>query len=304
MRSLTLFEPDEVAPIRTERAPRTRSAKTSSTVAPTADHNASIVGDVEAADVEYPPAPGATKRLRLVVAYNGLGFHGFALQVGQRTVAGELKGALQLALQHEVALTCAGRTDTGVHAWGQVVHVDVAAHADVVKIRKSLVSMLSPEIVVRDVEVVTDDFDARFGAKWRLYRYTIVNRPVADPFRVQTAWWVERPLDLRRLRNGADVFLGEHDFAAFCRKGPEGTSTTRRVIESRWIEEGDGILRYEIQGTAFCWQMVRSIVGTLVEVGFGKRRPGDIMSILASQDRQQAGQLAPPQGLCLWEVGY
>lgn len=302
---MTLFEPDDIAPVRTERAPRKTQAKPSSPIGPdAAEVTPSPTQEVPVAEVVYPSAPEHTKRLRLVVAYDGLGFHGFAAQIGQRTVAGEIRRALQIALQHEVALTCAGRTDTGVHAWGQVVHVDVAADADVVKIRKSLVSMLSPEIVVRDVEVVPDDFDARFDAQWRLYRYTIVNRPLPDPFRVQTAWWVERPLDLRRLRNGADVFLGEHDFAAFCRKGQEGTSTTRRIIESRWIDEGDGILRYEIQGTAFCWQMVRSIVGTLVEVGFGKRRPGDIMSILASKDRQHAGQLAPPQGLCLWEVGY
>ena len=102
-----------------------------------------------------------------------------------------------------------------------------------------------------------------------------------------------RPLDLRALRLAADPFVGEHDFASFCRKGPEGSSTTRRVLESRWVDEGDGVLRYEIRGNAFCWQLVRSIVGTLVEVGLGKRRPGEMMGIIRAADRGAAGQLAP-----------
>ena len=95
-----------------------------------------------------------------------------------------------------------------------------------------------------------------------------------------------------------------HDFASFCRKGPEGSSTERRVTQSQWVDEGDGVLRYEIRGNAFCWQMVRSIVGTLAEVGMGKRKPGDMMAILRARERDTAGQLAPPRGLSLWDVGY
>jgi tRNA pseudouridine38-40 synthase len=154
------------------------------------------------------------------------------------------------------------------------------------------------------VEFAPADFDARFSARWRAYRYTIVNRPVLDPFRDRFAWWVDAPLDLHRLMLAADVFIGEHDFASFCRRGPEGSTTMRRVIDSRWVDEGDGILRYEIRASAFCWQMVRSIVGTLVEIGLGRKRPGDLTAILAAKDRHSAGQLAPPHGLCLWQVGY
>jgi len=102
----------------------------------------------------------------------------------------------------------------------------------------------------------------------------------------------------------ADPFVGEHDFSAFCRKGPEGSSLTRRVYDSRWVDEGEGALRYEIRANAFCWQMVRAVVGTLVEVGIGKRRPGEIMGVLRTGERRGAGQLAPPRGLCLWDVGY
>jgi tRNA pseudouridine38-40 synthase len=134
--------------------------------------------------------------------------------------------------------------------------------------------------------------------------YTIVNRPVADPFLARYAWWVSDPLDLRVLRLGADVFVGEHDFAAFCRKGPEGSTTTRRVLTSRWRDDGDGVLRFEIKSSAFCWQMVRSIVGTLVDVGNGKRRPGDLLAVLRGNDRAAAGQPAPAHGLCLWDVEY
>jgi tRNA pseudouridine38-40 synthase len=164
--------------------------------------------------------------------------------------------------------------------------------------------MLGPEVVLRSADLVAPTFDARHSATSRTYRYTILNRPVTDPFRDRFTWWVPDALDVRALHLAADPFVGEHDFASFCRKRPEGSSTIRRVLESRWVDEGDGVLRYEIRGSAFCWQMVRSIVGTLVEVGTGKRRPGDIMGILRAAERDAAGQLAPPRGLCLWEVGY
>ena len=163
--------------------------------------------------------------------------------------------------------------------------------------------MLAPEVVVRSCEVVGAGFDARHDAEWRRYRYTIVNRPTPDPFRDRYSWWVPDQLDLRALRLAADPFIGEHDFASFCRKAP-GKSTVRRVVESRWTVEDDGLLRYEIRANAFCWQMVRSIVGTLVDVGLGRRRPGEMLATIRAADRKVAGQVAPPRGLCLWDVGY
>jgi tRNA pseudouridine38-40 synthase len=243
-------------------------------------------------------------RLRLVVAYDGTDFHGFARQRDQRTVAGELTTALEKVCRVPVTITGAGRTDAGVHAWGQVVSVDVPAHIDPARVARSLNAQLNPHIAIRAADIVQPDFDARFSAQWRAYRYTIVNRPVIDPLRARTAWWVDTPLDLHRLMLGADVFIGEHDFASFCRRGPQGSTTVRRVLTSRWVEEGDDVLRYEIRAHAFCWQMVRSIVGTLVDVGTGKRKAGEVMAMLAAKDRAAAGQIAPPHGLCLWEVGY
>lgn len=243
----------------------------------------------------------------MVVAYDGTDFSGFAAQPNQpgvRTVGGVLTDAIAKVLRGNVELACAGRTDAGVHAWGQVVSFATDDEPDLVRLQQAVNSMLGPEVVVRACEKADAQFDARHGARWRAYRYAVLNRPVTDPFRDRFVWWVPEPLDLRVLRLAADPFVGEHDFTAFCRKGPEGSSLTRRVLESHWVDEGDGLLRYEIRANAFCWQMVRAIVGTLVDVGSGKKRPGDIMGVLRSRDRQAAGQLAPPRGLCLWEVGY
>jgi tRNA pseudouridine38-40 synthase len=244
-------------------------------------------------------------RCKLVVAYDGTDFHGFAGQTDVRTVEGTLVEALGKVLHREVDdFACAGRTDAGVHAWGQVVSFDAPPDVDVVRVQKAVNGMLAPEIVVRSAEVVDADFDARRSAKWRAYTYAVVNRPMPDPFLARYAWWVPDAIDLSALRLGADPFVGEHDFAAFCRAGRKGTTTVRRVLSSRWVAAENGVLRYEIAATAFCWQMVRSIVGTLVDVGTGKIRPGDLMRIIRSGDRAAAGRVAPPGGLCLWEVGY
>jgi tRNA pseudouridine38-40 synthase len=244
-------------------------------------------------------------RCKLLVAYDGTEFRGYAAQPDVRTVEATLAEALEPVLGGPVVgLTCAGRTDAGVHAWGQVVSFDADANLDIERVQKALNGMLAPEIVVRAAELVDPDFDARRSAKWRSYTYAVVNRPVPDPFLARYAWWVPEAIDLSALRLGADPFVGEHDFGSFCRAGPEGSTTMRRVLASRWVAAEEGVLRYEITATAFCWQMVRSIVGTLVDVGVGKFRPGDLMRIIRARDRAAAGRLAPPQGLCLWEVGY
>jgi len=246
-------------------------------------------------------------KVKMVVAYDGTDFSGFAAQPHQpsvRTVGGVLGHAIAKVLRHEVDLTCAGRTDAGVHAWGQVVSFESEPGLDPWRLQAGLNSMLGPEVVVRSCDLVAPDFDARHSARWREYRYTIVNRPMPDPFRDRFSWWIEKPLDLRALRLAADPFVGEHDFASFCRKAGEGTTTQRTVLDSRWVDEGEGVLRYEIRAAAFCWQMVRSVVGTLVDTGLGKRTPGEMLAIIRSGDRARAGQPAPPRGLSLWDVGY
>jgi tRNA pseudouridine38-40 synthase len=259
------------------------------------------------------PGPSPRRvRLKLVVAYDGTDFRGFAEQPGVRTVAGTLADALEKVLRaprEALELVCAGRTDAGVHAWGQVVSVAAPPDTDPDHVARVVNRLAAPEIVVRSCEPVDDGFDARRSACWRSYRYTIVNRPDPDPFLARYAWWVPGLLDLTQLRLAADPFVGEHDFSAFCRRasgtGITGTGTlVRRVLRSGWKPAAEGILVYEVTAGAFCWQMVRSIVGTLVAAGSGRCRPGDILTILRSGDRSRAGTLAPPQGLSLWEVGY
>ncbi len=255
------------------------------------------------------PAKVPGSRLKLVVAYDGTDFHGFAAQTPDiRTVEGVLADALEKVLRAQreyLNLACAGRTDAGVHARGQVVTVDAPPDADEAKVVGALNHMIGPEIVVRSCERVDAGFDARRSATSRTYRYSVLNRPEPDPFLARTAWWIAEPLDLAQLRLAADPFVGEHDFASFCRRGPAGSSTTRHVLDARWLPEvEDDVYVFEIRATAFCWQMVRSIVGTIVDAGSGKRRPGDMLRILRAKDRQAAGTVAPPHGLTLWDVAY
>jgi tRNA pseudouridine38-40 synthase len=266
------------------------------------------------ADVE--PVP--TVRVRLLVAYDGAAFHGFAENVGVPTVAGALGDALTRVLRHPVQLTAAGRTDRGVHAWGQVVSFDAMPGVALDELQQSVNKLCGGAIVVRAADVVEPSFDARFSARARVYRYSVLNRPTPDPFARTTAWWCAEPLDLRSMQLACDALIGEHDFSSFCRRpksvssdataGADPVSLVRRVVDARWSEpasdRGRGMLRFEIEAGAFCHQMVRSIVGTMVEIGHGKKRAGDMTAILRARDRSTAGQLAPPHGLCLWQVRY
>lgn len=244
-------------------------------------------------------------RVKLVLAYDGRGFSGIAPNVGVRTVGGTLGLALERVLRHPVSLTVAGRTDAGVHAVGQVVTFDASADClDLEATRRAVNKLCRPAIAVRSAATVPDGFDARRSARARRYRYTVLNRPEPDPFLAATSWHVDAPLDLRAMRLGCDPLFGEHDFSSFCRRAPDGGSLVRRVLDARWLDLGDGLLRFDVEATSFCQQMVRAIVGTLVEVGRGRRRAGEVKGILDVRGRAAAGQLAPPHGLCLWEVVY
>jgi tRNA pseudouridine38-40 synthase len=259
-----------------------------------------------------------TVRVRLLVAYDGAAYHGFAANPGVPTVGGTLQRTLERVLRHPVQLTVAGRTDRGVHAWGQVVSLDAPEQGlDLPAMQRSVNKLCGGSIVIREAEVVEPSFDARRSARSRVYRYTILNRPVPDPFLGSTTWWVESPLDLRAMEAGCDPLFGEHDFSSFCRRPKDrvigesgsvdeeaGPSLVRRVIDARWSDRDDGILRFEIEASSFCHQMVRSIVGTLADMGAGRLKPGMMASIVRARDRSAAGQVAPPQGLCLWLVRY
>ena len=252
--------------------------------------------------------------LRLLVAYDGTDFRGLAPNEGVRTVVGELQRVLEPLVGGVPEIVMSGRTDAGVHAWGQVLSVEVPdGSADPERIKRSINARLAPEIVARSVEVADADFSARFSATGRRYRYLIVNRDVPDPFLARTAWWVPRPLDRSAMAEAAAHFIGDHDFSSFCRRpkprndddgNPVEVSLVRRVREARLVDRGDDILCFEIEGSAFCHQMVRSIVGFLVAVGTGKRRPDDVPAVLTARNRGAAEQPAPPTGLTLWQVEY
>lgn len=247
-------------------------------------------------------------RLRLVVAYDGSDFHGFAENPGVATVGGTLRTSLERVLRDDVELTCAGRTDRGVHARGQVAHFDTErTDVDLTDLRDRVNKMCGGPIVVQRIDPVPADFDARFSARSRTYRYSILNDAVPDPFLASTTWHVTTPLELRVLTLACDPLIGEHDFSSFCRMpkttADEPVSLVRRVLDARWRRD-EACLLFEITASSFCHQMVRSIVGTLVEIGAGKRTPGDLMGIIAARDRHAAGQMAPPHGLTLWSVAY
>ena len=249
-------------------------------------------------------------RVRLLVAYDGAGFHGFWPNEGVATVGGTLQAAVEQVTGSPIELTCAGRTDTGVHAWGQVVSFDLPAERlDLERLQASVNKLCGPAIVVREASEADPQFDARHSATARTYRYTVLNRPYPDPFLHATTWHVAAPLDLRAMVLACDPLIGSHDFSSFCRRpkpaeGHEPASLVRRVTDARWVELEDGLLRFEITASAFCHQMVRSIVGLLVDVGRGRTRAGDVLGIIRARDRQVAPSPAPPQGLCLWSVTY
>ncbi len=249
-------------------------------------------------------------RVRLLVAYDGSGFHGFWPNEGVTTVGGTLGAALEQVLGASIEMTCAGRTDAGVHAWGQVVTFDAPGHGlDLERLQVSVNKLCGPAVVIREAAEVAPEFDARGSAMARTYRYTVLNRTFPDPFLHATTWHVPQALDRRAMTLACDPLIGSHDFSSFCRRpkvaeGQGPASLTRRVTDARWSESGEGLLRFEITANAFCHQMVRSVVGLLVDVGRGRSRAGDVLGIIRARDRQVVPSPAPPQGLCLWSVTY
>lgn len=251
----------------------------------------------------------ALVRVRVDLSYDGGGFSGWAAQPGQRTVEGVLSETLGhvLRLPGPVRLTVAGRTDSGVHARGQVAHVDLPAdawetHADAALRRLS--RALPPDIRVRAIEIAPEGFDARFSALWRRYAYRIADNPAAaDPLRRHDTLWNQRPLDLGAMNEAADLLLGEHDFAAFCRKR-EGATTFRALRELSWERDSAGVAVGCVVADAFCHHMVRALVGALLPVGEGTRPPAWPAEILRAAVRDPAVRVVSPHGLSLEEVRY
>lgn len=239
--------------------------------------------------------------VRLDISYDGTGFHGFARQPDVRTVQGEVEDALERVLGQAYETTGAGRTDTGVHARHQMVSFEVDEVPDLERLRRSLDGILGGEISVFSASEAPEGFNARFSPTWRAYRYFVDPRPATNPLTRTWVWHLGRPLDLEAMNAAAVGFIGEHDFASFCRRRPEAT-TVRHVYEANWWIE-DKIAVFGIRAKAFCHQMVRSLTGFCIDVGLGRRRADEVSSVLAARDRQAVGTIAPPHGLVLWKVG-
>jgi tRNA pseudouridine38-40 synthase len=243
-------------------------------------------------------------RLRLDLSYDGAQFHGWAAQPGLRTVQGEVETALATVLRLETPapLTCAGRTDAGVHARGQVAHVDLDDEVDAESLGRRLRSLLPDDIGLRAVTVAPAGFDARFSALERRYVYRLCDRGPADPLaRGHVVPW-PRELDVDAMNAAADLLLGEHDFAAFCKK--RDSATTIRTLLALHSERADGPLATTVRADAFCHSMVRSLMGALVAVGEHRFAPDWVQSVLETAEREARVRVMPAHGLVLEEVVY
>ncbi|GAB6158671.1 tRNA pseudouridine(38-40) synthase TruA [Desulfotomaculum varum] len=246
------------------------------------------------------------KNIKLTVAYDGTNYHGFQEQrgTGLATVQEVLENTLSKIAKDTIQVIGAGRTDAGVHAWGQVVnfrsrHWPVPAE----KIHLAMNALLPDDIKVLQAEEVPLDFHARFSATAKTYRYSIYNHRVMSPLHRLYCYHEPRLLDVRAMREGAAYLVGTHDFKSFQAQGTPVKDTVRTIYRAEILSEPPLIHLY-LRGTGFLYNMVRIITGTLLDIGTGKIQPSDMAHIIAARDRTLAGTTVPPQGLCLMEVEY
>jgi len=250
------------------------------------------------------------RNIKIILEYDGAGFNGWCCQPGQRTVEAELKKAVNAVIGEPASLKVAGRTDSGVHATGQVVNFRTKADIPVSKLPLALGGHLPKDIVVKDARVASPDFDARRSAKARIYCYQIVNGSYVPVRKRKYAWHVKSELDVRKMKSAAKRLVGTHNFKSFCREEEYNKTFLRRVdyirftLRSLCDQKKSRSVEITIKANSFLHNMVRTIVGTLVQVGQGKVSPCAIKEILASKDRRRAGVTAPARGLTLIKVDY
>jgi tRNA pseudouridine38-40 synthase len=243
------------------------------------------------------------RTLKLTIAYDGTAFAGWQMQANQRTVQGVLEEALLPIEGARVVVHAAGRTDAGVHAAGQVISFSLTSRIACDALVRALNVRLNQDVRVMSAEEAPDGFNARFEARQKTYHYAIYNAPVVPPPLRHFVWHVPQPLDVTVMNAAAGVLVGEHDFAAFQAAGSDVVTTRREVVASRVVLR-DGQVVYEVTGTGFLRHMVRTIVGTLVDIGRSRRSVEDMRRVLRSRDRAEASATAPPHGLTLVRVDY
>ena len=261
------------------------------------------------ANAESEQEPGTSMRtFKITLSYDGTDFSGFQSQAHVRSVQGELEAALAELEGTRVVVHGAGRTDAGVHALGQVASFTLSHSIAAGDLLRALNAKLPEDVRALSVEEAASGFNARFHARSKVYRYRISNTRVMSPFQRRYAWHISRSLDLNAMRQAALDLTGEHDFRSFQAVGGTVQTTIRTITRSSWSEEplagGGRLLTYEVAGSGFLKHMVRTMVGTLVEVGDGRRSPDSLLALVASRNRAAAGPTAPPSGLYLVRVDY
>ena len=244
------------------------------------------------------------RTIKLLLEYDGANYQGWQVQPRGPTIQGILEEKLSLLAKEPIQLIGSGRTDSGVHALGQVAHFKTQSQMDVDSMQRALNGLLSPDIVIRKIEEVEEGFHARRHSKSKVYEYRILNRSLRSAFHRGYVWHIPQKLNLMEMRKATKSLIGEHDFSAFRTVGSSTRTTVRRVLRAEWKRGRDGLIRFEIEANGFLKQMVRSIIGTLVEIGKGRMKATEIRKILNSRERKEAGPTAPAQGLFLKEVKY
>ena len=242
-------------------------------------------------------------RYKLIVAYDGTNYNGFARQPNGVTVVETLEEAVEKIVQHKVYILGAGRTDTGVHAAGQCCIFDSETKVPVERLAKAINSQLPKDISVQSVEKVSDEFHPRFGAKRKTYRYQILNAKQRSPFLDKYTLLYPYEMDLDKMRLAAEKMVGTHDFKCFCSSKTDVQDTVRTIYDIN-IYQQDELVTVDICGNGFLYNMVRIIIGTLLKVNEGKLEPNDITRVIESKERNLAGPTAPPQGLTMLKIIY
>ncbi|MBN1495257.1 MAG: tRNA pseudouridine(38-40) synthase TruA [Spirochaetes bacterium] len=244
------------------------------------------------------------RRIAIEVQYDGTHFNGWQIQNGRRTVQEEIEKAIRVLLKERIRIVASGRTDTGVHAIGQIAHFDTVSTIGLQRICIGLNGILPRDISIRNAYHVHADFHARFGAVRRSYRYLIYNHPSRTPFMQYRAMWVHEKLDVGYLRRVAALLIGENDFSSFCKKRESfKVKTVRRITEIN-IRRHHDLVKVDIAGNAFLHNMVRIIVGTMIDMNKAEESPERILDVIARRDRVFSGKTAPPYGLYLMKVMY